>query len=40
MRGLVACKNIVETATGAEITSDELIDLQLSIPTTVKIQAG
>lgn len=36
MRGLVACKNIVETATGAEITSDELIDLQLSIPTTVK----
>lgn len=35
MSGLVTSKNIVTTAKGANITADELIDLQLSIPTVV-----
>ena len=35
MSGLVTSKNITTTAKGGAITADELIDLQLSIPTTV-----
>ena len=36
MSGLVTAKNIVTTAKAAAITADEMIDTQLSIPTTVK----
>lgn len=36
MSGIVTSKNVVTTAEGANITADELIALQLAIPTTVK----
>lgn len=36
MSGIVTSKNVVTTAKGANITADELIALQLAIPTTVK----